>query len=462
MSVCLIMRVLDRKNHFLDVFLEPRSVAVIGASKKTGKGSFNVLETLLTFGYRGKVYPVNPQAAEILNLKVYRDVPCLPEGVELALIATPRETVPEIVAACAAKGIRGAIIITEGFGEADERGQQLQSKISAVIGETGMRILGPNSVGVVNSFQPFTSAFIPLPKNVAPVALISQSGGFFEGFPECPVGKGIDLGNTSDIDFVDTISYFEKDEDIRVIVLHMEGIARIHEFMYTCRRAVKTKPIIVLKGGRSASGSKAAASHTGSLSGKNELYRTMFKQARVMEADSIAGIGDFTKAFLSLPPFIGNRVAIITPTGAGGIITLDAVEKHGFQAATLSQETIDEIARLFQSWIKVRNPLDILSAGMMHGYKQVYARVLGACLKDQNVDSVVALCGAYTLKTIMPVAAMYPHKPLILWIMGADRSLINERGQAYDFAPYYRSPDRALYALKMVREYYRQKATEND
>jgi acetyltransferase len=276
------------------------------------------------------------------------------------------------------------------------------------------------------------------------------------------VGKGIDLGNTSDIDFIDAISYFAEDEDTRIIVLHMEGITEARKFISTCRRVVKSKPIIALKGGWSASGSKAALSHTGSLSGNNELYHAMFKEARILEADSIAGIGDFTKAFLALPPFTGNRVAVISPTGAGGIITLDAVEKNGFQPAVFSQETINEIGHLFQRWTRVGNPLDILSAGMAHGYKQVYRKVLGTCLRDENVDSVVALCGAHTLKTITPIAAMYPHKPLILWIMGADQALISEKSWAYDFVPYYRSPDRALYALKLVREYYRYKAAAHD
>ena len=442
------------KGDFIDCFLEPRSVALVGVSQKTGRGTFNILENLTRFGYRGKIYPVNPNAGEILDHKAYKDVRSLPGPVDLAIIITPRHVVPEIVEDCDKKGIKGAIIISEGFAEADDSGRVLQGKIEETIAKKGIRILGPNSVGVVNSFYNFSSSFIPLPKDAAPVAFISQTGGFFEGFPDCPFGKGIDLGNTSDIDFIDAISWFEKDEDIRVIVLHVEGIKNVQEFIRTCRRVVKSKPIIAVKGGRSESGRKAAVSHTGSLTGKDWLYSAMFRQAGVFQADSIIHVGDFTKAFISLPPFTGNRIAVITPTGAGGIITLDFVDQYGFKPAVLSKKTVEAISYLFQPWRTVGNPVDILAAGMAHGYKHVYSKVLESCLNDENVDAVLAICGAYTLKTIKETVTRHHEKPVAVWVLGADQSFIIEKTRSYDFKPHYISPDRALYALKTVREYY--------
>lgn len=446
-----------KKKHFLDSFLRPKSVALVGVSQRTGRGTFNILENLTEFGYKGEMYPVNPHASEILGFKAYENVQSLPKVVDLAVIMTPRDSVPEIVEECAGKGIRGAVIITEGFGEGDDKGRLLQGKIDDTVVREGIRILGPNSIGVVNSFHNFSSAFIPLPKDLAPVALISQSGGFFEGFPDCPFGKGIDLGNTSDVNFTDAISYFENDDDIRVIVLYMEGINNVQEFMDTCRRVISSKPIIAVKGGRGKSGSKAAASHTGSLGGKDGLYHAMFRQSRILQADSIGAVGDITRAFLSLPPFTGNRVAVITPTGAGGIITLDSIEDYGFQPAVLSRQTIEGIADLFQPWTHVGNPVDILSAGMARGYKHVYTKVLESCLNDINVDIVLAICGVYTLKTTKAIVTKYPEKPVVAWIPGADQSFIAEKTKRYDFEPYYLSPDRALYALKMVREYHKQR-----
>jgi acyl-CoA synthetase (NDP forming) len=442
------------KGDLISCFLEPKSVALVGVSQKTGRGTFNILENLTRFGYRGKMYPVNPNASEILGHKAYKNVQSLPRAVDLAIIITPRHFVPEIVEECDKKGIKGAIIITEGFAEADDEGRLLQGKIEESIAKKGIRILGPNSVGVVNSFYNFSSSFIPLPRDAAPVAFISQTGGFFEGFPDCPFGKGIDLGNTSDIDFIDAISWFEKDEDIRVIVLHVEGITNVQEFILTCQRVVKSKPVIAVKGGRSESGRKAAVSHTGSLTGKDWLYSAMFRQAGVFQADSIAHVGDFTKAFISLPPFTGNRIAVITPTGAGGIITLDFVDQYGFQPAVLSKKTIEAISYLFQPWRTVGNPVDILAAGMAHGYKNVYTKVLESCLNDENVDVVLAICGAYTLKTIKETVTRHHEKPVVVWALGADQSFIIEKTRLYGFKPYYISPDRALYALKLVREYY--------
>lgn len=437
-------------------FLEPKSVALIGVSQKTGKGSFNILENLTKFGYTGKIFPVNPNANEILGFKTYKDVQSLPEAIDLAVIMIRRDIVPEIVERCAEKGIKGVIIVTEGFAEADDKGRFLQGKIDETVSKNSIRILGPNSMGVVNSFDNFSSAFIHIPKNLAPVALISQSGGFFEGFPDCPFGKGIDLGNTGDVDFIDALSYFEKDDDIRIIILYIESITDAPEFVKTCQRVVRSKPIIAIKGGMSKSGSKAAASHTGSLSAKDWLYRAMFRQCKILHVDSINVIGDIVKAFLSLPPFTGNRVAVITPTGAGGIITLDSIENYGFQPAVLSKKTINGIAHFFQPWTTVGNPVDILSAGMAHGYKNVYSKVLESCLNDKNVDIVIAICGAYTLKTIKDITIRHPEKPVVVWVLGADQSFIIEKTKLFNFMPYYVSPDRALYTLRAVLDYYRQ------
>ena len=442
-------------------FLEPKSVALVGVSQKTGKGTFNILEKLTELGYNGKIFPVNPNANEILGFKTYKDIQSLPEAVDLAVIMTPRDIVPEIVGKCAEKGIKGAIIVTEGFSEADDKGRFLQGKIDDTVANNGIRILGPNSMGVINSFDNFSSAFIHIPKNLAPVALISQSGGFFEGFPDCPFGKGVDLGNTSDVNFIDALSYFEKDDDIHIIILYIESITNVPGFIKTCQRVVRSKPIIAIRGGISESGSKAAASHTGSLGAKDWLYRAMFQQCRIIHVDSTNVIGDIVKAFLSLPPFTGNRVAVITPTGAGGIITLDSIENYGFQPAVLSKKTIDGIAHFFQPWTTVGNPVDILSAGMAHGYKNVYSKVLESCLNDKNVDIVIAICGAYTLKTIKDITTKHPEKPVVVWVLGADQSFIIEKTKLFDFMSYYTSPDRALYALGTVLDYNSQNAIIN-
>jgi len=316
--------------HFLLNFLEPESVALVGISRRTGRGAFNIMESLLDYGYKGVIYPVNPNVKEILGVRCLPDVDQLPMGVDLAVIITSRRLVPDIVGKCAQKKVKGIIIVTEGFNEADEKGNLLQKEIDEIVRRSKIRILGPNSIGVFNAYKSFSSSFLPLPKTQVPVALVSQSGGFFEGFPNCPFGKGIDLGNASDIHFADAIGYLKDDDDIRVIVLYAEEISGGRKFIDIARRTIGEKPILVMLGGRSISGKKAATSHTGSLGGEESLYTAVFRKAGIHQIDAISDAGDFVKAFLNLPPFTGNRIGIITPTGGGGIIGLDAVEHYGF------------------------------------------------------------------------------------------------------------------------------------
>jgi len=442
------------KPHFLKHFLEPESVALVGISRRTGRGTFNIMESLMDYGYKGIIHPVNPNAKEILGAACLPDIDSLPVGVDLAVITTSRGLVPEIVRGCANRGVKGIIIVTEGFDEADERGKNLQKEIDEVAGKSDTRILGPNSIGVVNAFKSFSSSFLPLPKTPAPVALVSQSGGFFEGFPNCPFGKGIDLGNTGDIDFTDALACLKDDDDIGVIVLYAEEILRGREFVNTARQAVQKKPVLVIRGGRSVSGKKAAASHTGSMGGEEALYTAVFRKAGIYQVDSILDIGDFAKAFLHLPPFTGNRVGIVTPTGGGGIISLDAIEHFGFSPSALSTEMTDNFDGLFQPWITIKNPVDILSSAMTHGFKNVYQKVLEAFFRDDGTDVIFAVCGSFTLKTIKRMAIKYPAKPVVSWVVGADQVDIAEKAEKFDFNPYYPSPDSALRALKGVRRYY--------
>jgi len=439
----------------IQYLLDPRSVALIGISRKTGRGAFNIMESLIEYGYQGKLYPVNPNAKEILGRKVYPDVDSLPEGIDAAIITTPRELVPGLVKACANREIKGAIIVTQGFREADDAlGENLQHQLDQIVRETGIRILGPNSVGVVNAFAGFSSVFFPIPRTPVPVALLSQSGGFFEGFSNCPFGKGIDVGNTGDLGFIEALAFFEQDPEIRVIVLYLEALKEIGAFIPLAKRIARTKPILVLRGGKSARGRKEALSHTGSLVGEEGFYLAAFRKCNLIAVDSATELGDVIKAYLSLPHFTGDRVGIVTPTGAGGIIGLDAVELQGFRPAELLPETAARIAAFFPPWVQVKNPVDILSAGMAHGYKKVYQLSLKACLDDSGVDAVLAVCGSYTLRSIKQIVLERADKPVVAWVLGQNESAANAIAQEADFHPHYPSPDRALRSLRRLRAYY--------
>ncbi len=210
----------------LDLFMNPRSVAIVGASRKRGPGSFNLIENMRAFGYTGKIFPVNPQADEILGLKVYRDVRDIPEPVDIAILNTPREHIPRIIEDCASKGIAGVIVVPQGFADADGEGKRLQEQLTRLARDKGIRIMGPNTLGVQDSFSGFTSSFMPLVREPAPVGVICQSGVFFFGAAVFSglLGQGIDLANACDLDLADALDYFGDDDRIRVIFAHVEGL----------------------------------------------------------------------------------------------------------------------------------------------------------------------------------------------------------------------------------------------
>ncbi len=430
-------------------FMEPRSVALVGISSKVGKGSLNLLDNLLQISFPGKIYPVNPNIQELLGRKVYSDIGAIPDEIDLAVIMTPRQVVTNVLEQCVKKGIDSVLIISQGFAEADEEGKVLQSRIDKIIKETGVRVLGPNSIGMVNRFVPFSTYFIPIAKEESPIAFISQSGGFLEGFPQFKIGKGIDLGNTCDIDFSDALIYFEDDPKIRVIGLYIEGIRNGKKFLETARRVSQKKLVLVLKAGKSAEGAKAILSHSGSLAGEEIIFEVALKQAGLIRMRGVEEFGDISKAFLSLPPLKGNRIGIITPTGAGGILILDSSQEYGFQLATLSEDQIEEIKDLFLPWQKVINPLDIMSSALAHGYKTVYAKALETLFKDNQVDVIFCVLGEPTLKTAKEVANKYPTKPLVSWVIGQPTFLHGGTETPVS----YSTPERALRSLAAVREY---------
>ena len=430
-------------------FMAPRSVAVIGISSKVGKGALNVLENLIQIGFKGKIYPVNPNIQELLGQKVFPDVTAILEDIDLAVVMTPRHIVPKVVEQCSKKGIPSVLIITQGFIEADEEGRALQSSIDQIIRETGVRVLGPNSLGVINHFIPFSTSFIPIKKEESPIAFISQSGGFLEGFSQFKIGKGIDLGNTCDIDFADALTYFEDDPQIRIIGLYVESIKNGKKFLEAAKRVARKKLILVLKAGKSEAGAKAAQSHSGSLAGEDLIYETAFKQAGLIRIRSVEEFGDISRAFLTLPPVKGTRIGIVTPTGAGGIVALDTFQEYGFKLATFSEDLVGQMKTLFLPWQKVTNPLDIMSAAMAYGYTKVFTKALEALFQDDQTDAIFCVLGEPTLKTVMEVAHQYQTKPVVSWVIG--QSTDATRGNMLTVS--YPSPERGLKSFAALLEH---------
>ena len=312
-------------------FFDPKSVAVIGVPRKTGAGAYNNVEAIINYGYKGHIYPVNPKAEEICGLKSYPSVLEVPQPVDLAVISVGRDRVLPIFEECVQAGIRRVIIVSQGFAEADARGAKLQEQIVSLAREHEVRVLGPNTMGVLNNFRNLNISFgnRSVSEKVPQVSLISQTGMMLWApvrFGYQDWGKAIDIGNSCDVDFVDALEYFDNDPETRVIVMHMEGIERGEEFLKTTTRITNHKPVIVLKTGRSKAGAKSAVSHTASLVGEDEVFDAVFRRAGIIRVKNGSELRDAVRALLLLQEMEGPRLGIITITGAAGIMSLDACE----------------------------------------------------------------------------------------------------------------------------------------
>lgn len=445
-------------------FLAPRSVALIGLSRATGEGSFNLLENLLHLGYGGRIYPVNPNAQEILGVRCYATASEIPEAVDLAVVLTPRGLVPSVVSECTERGIEAIIVVSQGFADADEEGKRLQQEITRIAHQGGARIIGPNTFGTVNAFHRFSTAFMKLELKPLPIGLICQTGVMFIGFPGFRLfGKGIDLGNACDIDLSDCVDYFGDDPEVRLIVLHIEGLRDGRRFVETVRRVARRKPILALKTGRSKSGAEAARSHTGSLSGSDEVCDASFKQASVIRAGDIEELGDLVRGFLHLPPMKGRQLGVASITGGGGIIAADACERYGLKLAPLCPASLEKITALSPPWMSISNPVDMWPASMIsgHTYEHVVKTTLEALLGDEGVDAVLYMTteleGEPALdvaESIFEVAGRFPSKPMVCWRYSPHINQASARLEQSGRVLAYPSCERAVRTLAALAAYY--------
>ncbi|MHB8173672.1 MAG: acetate--CoA ligase family protein, partial [Nitrospirota bacterium] len=317
----------------LDKFFNPSSVAVVGASRDPMKVGHSILKNLKANGYTGALYPVNPNAGKILGLKTYPGLSKIPGGVDLAVIAVPGRFVMDAVRDCAGKGVQAAIIITAGFKETGEEGHLLERQILKAAAAGGVRILGPNCLGLVNTANGLNASFAPLMPMKGSIAFFSQSGALCTAILDWSLVRGvgfskfISLGNKSDISELDLLEYLADDQETRVILGYIEGIDNGREFMEKASRVVRKKPMVVMKGGGTAAGARAASSHTGSLAGSEKAFDAAFRQTGVLRALTIEDLFNFALAFADNPIPEGPGLCIVTNAGGPGIIAADACER---------------------------------------------------------------------------------------------------------------------------------------
>ena len=443
-------------------FVEPQSVAIFGVSRRPNAN--HILQNLLNYGYQGRIYPINPNATEILGVKTYSRIADITDKIELAIINLPRSLVPGIIRECVDHGIQSIIIETQGFADAiDEKGKQLQGEIDKIIKERSVRILGPNSLGTANAFINFSSAFSKLNMVRIPVGIICQTGTFFHRFSQLVlVGKGIDLGNACDVDFADALEYFEQDNETKIVALHIEGVRDARRFMTIASRLARRKPVLALKTGRSEQAAEAVQSHTGSLVGKDEVWEAALRQLGIIRVNDIDELGDLTRSFILLPPMNGRRLGIVSISGGLGIMSIDACHRFNMEVARLSPATMKRISDLSPRWQAVDNPVDIWPAHMVlkQSLTKVLTETIDAMFGDSEVDAVLLIWNLWHQQTYTQVcqllpklAEAHPDKPLVCCFFGANAEEAKNRLEASGRIMVFHTPDKAIRALSHLARY---------
>ena len=451
----------------LDPILKPRSVAVIGASRRADTIGHEILANIVKYGFTGAVYPVNPNAPSIHSIKAYPSVGDIPDAVDLAVIVVPKEHVLAVAESCGQKGVRGLVVISAGFKEVGEAGAAAERQLVEIVRRFGMRMVGPNCMGVLNGAADISlnATFAPTMPPFGHAAFVSQSGALglsvLDYATEYGIGisQFVSVGNKPDVSGNDLLLQWEHDDTVGVILMYVENFGTPRRFLEIASRMAKQKPIIAMKSGRSTIGARAAASHTGSLAASDAAVDALLTQAGVLRATSMEELFDMAMAFGGPPLPRSRRTAVLTNSGGPGILAADALEPHGIEVVDLSPETLDKLRPLFPAEASLRNPVDMIASATAANYRAA----LDALLADARVDSAVAIfvppLGIHAgdvAESIAAAARQHPEKPVLAVLMGREglpegRAELHRAGiPAYIFPE---SAARALGALRRVREW---------
>ncbi|MEM4477360.1 MAG: CoA-binding protein [Candidatus Korarchaeum sp.] len=466
-------------------FFEPSSVVVVGASRTPGKIGYEILRVLVenkrSGTFRGNLYAVNPRSDEmILGVPTYKSVMEVPEPPELAVIVTPASQTPQALEECGEKGVRNAVVISGGFAEVGGEGLILQRRLDEIRRKYGIRIVGPNCVGVISPSTGVDTLFLPVEKELrgniyissprpkpGSVALSTQSGAFGVACLDYMYGEGIGLskfisyGNKIDVDEVDAISYLKDDPETKVILIYAESIDRGREFLELAREVTKEKPIVVLKAGRTSAGAKAASSHTAAIAGSDAIYDAAFKQAGVIRVWDMEELFDVAKALAMQPPAEGESVAILTDGGGVGVMAADEVEASGLKLAEFSPLTMEKLRELQKSDVippiaSLSNPIDLTGSAT----DDSFIGALELILQDPNVFGVIVLALHHVPgvtselpRRIADVSRGY-RKPVVAMDVGSSRYAVEFRKLfEIEGIPAYPEPERAVKAMRALVQY---------
>ena len=443
--------------------LSPASVAVIGASADTTKVGNNVLENIISGGYTGRIYPVNPNVDEILGKKCWHSVLEIPDPVDCAVIAVKRDIVLPVLKDCVTKGVEAVIIITAGFAETGEEGKRLQGEIAQIARQNRITLLGPNCLGLISPWLRLNASFGQAIGEPGSIALISQSGALITAIQDMAAHDRIgfsvlaSIGNKATLDEVEFLQMLQRDNNTKVITAYLEDISRGQEFMRIAERISKNKPIVILKAGRTASGAKAASSHTGSLAGTDSAYASAFERTGVIRVESIESLLDISIALAFQPLPKGDRVAVVTNAGGPGIMMTDALEMAGLTIASFDEATRGKLLSVLPPAGSCRNPVDVL--GDADG--DLYGAAVKALLESKSVDGLIVLLTPQkmtdvvgTARAIVEAGRKY-EKPVLACFMGADIIAGGVEILRQNRIPCYPIPERAAAAMRELVVYSR-------
>jgi acetyl coenzyme A synthetase (ADP forming)-like protein len=447
----------------LDTFFNPESVAVIGASTNSEKLGYAVVKNLLDGGYskKGKVYPINPTAKEILGFTVYPSVLDVPDPIDLAVIVIPYPHVPEALRTCGQKGIPSTIVISAGFREAGEEGLERELELVQICHEYNLRLIGPNCLGVIDSFTPLNASFAAGTPPSGPMAFMSQSGALGTAVLDIALAgrlglsKFVSLGNKADVSEIDLLQTWVKDDNSKVILIYSEGMPSGQEFIRVAREVTRQKPVVAIKSGVTQAGSRAVSSHTGSLAGSEQAYQAAFQQAGILRAESMESLFDMALALGYQPPLKGDRIAIITNAGGPGILATDALEKSGLNLARFELETIYALEKYLPDAASAANPVDVLGDARADRYQFAFEHLIA----DPNVDGIMVLLTPQAMTEIDATAQVIgslsrkSDLPVLGCFMGESRiksgiDILTKFG-----VPNYPFPERAANAFRAMSSY---------
>ena len=448
-----------------DSILRPRSIAVVGASRRPNTIGYQILDNLIRYGFNGPIYPVNPQAEVIHSIRAYPTVTAIPDPVEMAVLVVPRDLVLGAAEECGRKGVKGLVVITAGFAEVGGEGVERERRLVEVVRRHGMRMVGPNCMGVLNSAPDFSmnATFAPTMPPYGPVGLVSQSGAMglsildYAGELGIGIHQFVSVGNNADLSGNDLLVDWADDPEIRTILMYLESFGDARRFFQIARKLTRKKPIFVVKAGRTAAGARAASSHTAALAGTDLAADALMEQCGVMRAQTVEELFDYAMAFPRLPLPKGDRVAIISNAGGPAIILADACESLGLRVAELAPETQAAIRALLPEEAAVRNPVDLIASATA----PTFGTVLTLVLKDPNIDAVIVSVAPPPLKgkegdvaeAIVQATAARRDVPVMAVLLGRQGVSAGMRNLLRAGMPGYIFPESAARALAAMNRY---------